>query len=235
MNNYSALIVDSNREHRARLKTVMRATPYFPSVYYANSLEEAEQCLIEHRIDIVFLALRSGGRLVNEFINRLKTKAAGRDAAYVVLLEGRRSSLEVVKNIVDGADALLLEPYSVDSLFTITTLAESVKRDRAQLRIRAAMHLLVQEIAAQVGQLAKLEKTGAHAAISRGMLHEMCAVLRELDPEMTRIYWDVVLDVFPALHGRSPITASTYRGVSQRIRKNCSTRALQTVKTALAA
>ena len=130
---YCALIVDRDLEHRARLRLAMRASLLFPTVHVANSLQEAELHLSEEPIDIVFIAMREDEEAINRFIKRLKQELAGRDAAYVLLLEGRRSSVEIARTLVDGADALLLEPYSVESLHTISRLAETMKKERSRV------------------------------------------------------------------------------------------------------
>ena len=132
MDNYCALIVEGNLEHRARLRLAMRASLLFPTVHVANSLQEAELHLSEEPIDIVFIAIREDGDVVNRFIKRLKQELAGRDAAYVLLLEGRRNSVEIARTLLDGADALLLEPYSVESLHAISRLAEKMKKERSR-------------------------------------------------------------------------------------------------------
>ncbi|MGZ6044018.1 MAG: hypothetical protein ACXWNW_05700 [Isosphaeraceae bacterium] len=166
---YCALIVDGNLEHRARLRLAMRASLLFPTVHVVNSLEEAERCLSEEPIDIVFIAMREDGEAINRFIKRLKQELAGRDAAYVLLLEGRRNSVEIARTPVDGADAILLEPYSVESLHTISRLAEKMKKERSRVRLQIPLRLLVREIAAQLSQVARLEKSGASASLSSGV------------------------------------------------------------------
>ena len=179
---YCALIVDGNLEHRARLRFAMRASLLFPTVHVANSLEEAEHHLSEEPIDIVFIAMREDGDVVNRFIKRLKQELAGRDAAYVLLLEGRRNSVEIARTLVDGADALLLEPYSVESLHTISRLAEKMKKERSRVRMQVPLRLLVREIAAQLGQVARLEKSGASALVSRGVLQGNVFRARRIGP-----------------------------------------------------
>ena len=242
---YCALIVDGNLERRARLKLAMRATSLFPTVHVANSLQEAEHRLSEEPIDIVFIAMRENEDVINRFIHRLKQEPAGRDAAYVLLLEGRRSSVEIARTLVDGADAILLEPYSVESLQTIRQIAEKMKKERVrvlvqaallQVRMQGALRLLVREIAAQLGQVARLEKSGASGLVSRGVLQEMCSVLGELDPETRSLYFEVLLDVFPEIPAtHCSVHVGTYRGVSQRVRRHSSVRAIKTVRQALVA
>jgi len=137
---------------------------------------------------------------------------------------------------VDGADAILLEPYSVESLHTISRLAEKMKKERSRVRLQVPLRLLVREIAAQLSQLARLEKSGATASLSRGVLQEMCSVLGELDPETRSLYFEVILDVFPELPAiHCSMHVPTYRGVSQRVRSNYSARAIMAVKEALVA
>ena len=233
---YCALIVDRDLEHRARLRLAMRTSLLFPTIHVANSLEEAEHHLSEEPIDIVFIAMREDGEAINRFIKRLKQEPAGRDAAYVLLLEGSRSSVEIARTLLDGADALLLEPYSVESLHTISRLAEKMKKERSRVRMQVPLRLLVREIAAQLGQVARLEKSGASASVSRGVLQEMCSVLGELDPETRSLYFEVILDVFPEIPAtHCSVHIASYRGVSQRVRNNHSVRTIMAVREALVA
>jgi len=236
MDKYCALIVDGKLEHRARLRVAMNATSLFPTVHAANSLQEAERHLSEEPIDVVFIAMREDAAAIARFIQRSKQDPARRDAAYVLLLEGRRESVVIARTLVDGADALLLEPYSVESLQTITRLAEKMKKERARARMQVPLRLLVREIAAQLGQVARLEQSGASALVSRGVLREMCSVLGELDQETLSLYFEVVLDVFPQLPAtHTSVHVPTYQGVSQRVRNNYSLRAMLAVRDALVA
>ncbi|MGZ6044245.1 MAG: hypothetical protein ACXWNW_06880 [Isosphaeraceae bacterium] len=73
---YCALIVDGNLEHRARLKLAMSASSIFSNVHVANSLQEAERHLSEEPIDIVFIAMRGNGDVINRFIKRLNLNQA---------------------------------------------------------------------------------------------------------------------------------------------------------------
>jgi CheY-like chemotaxis protein len=236
MDNYCALIVDGNLEHRARLRLVMRASLLFPTVHVANSLQEAERHLSQKPTDIVFLAMREDAEGISRFIQRFKQDPAGRDAAYVLLLEGRRDSVVIARTLVDGADAILLEPYSVESLHTISRLAEKMKKERSRARMQVPLRLLVREIAAQLSQVARLEKSGASGSVSRGVLREMCSVLGELDQETLSLYFEVILDVFPKLPAtHSSVHVPTYHGISQRVRNNYSLRAILAVRDALVA
>lgn len=193
---HCALIVDENIERRARLILAMRAASLFATIHVARSLDEVELRLSEEPVDIVFIGIRENEDVIAKFITRFR-----QEAAYVLLLEGQRHSAEAARTLVDGADAILSEPYSLESLRAISELAESVKRERSRVRLRPALQLLVREIAAQLDLVARLEKSGSSALISRSVLWEMCSVLRDLDEEVLSLYYEVALKVFPELPG----------------------------------
>ena len=87
--------------------------------------------------------------------------------------------------------------------------------------MQVPLRLLVREIAAQLGQVARLEKSGASGLVSRSVLQEMCSVLGELDQETLSLYFEVILEVFPELPAtHSSVHVGTYRGVSQCVQNN---------------
>ncbi len=236
MGNYCALIVDDDLEHRARLRLAMSASLLFPTVRVANSLDEAELHLSEEPIDIVFIAVREYGGLVNIFIKRLKQEVGGRDATYVLMFKGRRNPVEIARTLLDGADALLLEPYSVESLHAIGRLAEKIRKERSRARMQVPLRLLVREIAAQLSQVARLEKLGMSSLVSRSVLQEMCSVLGELDQETLSLYFEIILEVFPELPApHCSVHVDSYRGIGQRVQNSYSLRAIKAVREALVA
>jgi len=234
---YNALIVDSNLAIRGRLKAAMRAVQSFGDIHITGSLDEARRRMSDAPADVVFLSARLGEAAVAEFIAGGKASQGGRDAAYVLVLEGRRDSFSVARSLMEGADGILLEPYSAHSLQEITALAERVRRERHQLRLKLAMRLLVTEIAAQLAQVAQLEKAKMSGGISHAVLREMCSVLSDLDPSALGLYFDAILEIFPKLPPRQfkRHAGGTYRGASIRVRRHCSARAVKTVKSVLVA
>ena len=88
--------------------------------------------------------------------------------------------------------------------------------------MQVPLRLLVREIAAQLGQVARLEKSEASGLVSRSVLQEMCSVLGELDQETLSLYFEVILEVFPELPAtHCSVHVGTYRGVSQCVQNNC--------------
>ena len=63
---------------------------------------------------------------------------------------------------------------------------------------KSAMVLLIREISDQLDEIAQLRSRGHSARIGIGMMREMCSVLRELDPELQQLYFELL----PKLIGR---------------------------------
>lgn len=57
---------------------------------------------------------------------------------------------------------------------------------------KRSLVLLIKEILDQLDETAELKAKGGPAAVSMLLLREMCSVLRELDPELLEIYFDVL-------------------------------------------
>ena len=163
---YSALIVDSNAGIRGRLKNAMRAVPSFGEIQICSSLADARQRISQTPYDVVFISVRIGEEPTSRFILDAKQSMHGRDSAYVLVLEGRKNSFAVARSLMEGADGILLEPYSVHSLQEITALAERVRKERHHLRLKLAMRLLVTEIAAQLEQVSRFHKAKMPGGVS---------------------------------------------------------------------
>jgi CheY-like chemotaxis protein len=234
----NALLIDPSAPQRSRLKSAMRIVPLFQDVIPTGSLEEAVSIIEEHDcIDVIFQSYRLGGDNLSVFVKNSREKRSSRDAAFILTLDGGANASNCVADLMKGADGFLVEPYSVDSLVEITHIAEKVRSDRRKLRFDSAMRILVHELVSQVGQLAFLEGRGYPGRISWKVFEEMCSVLRDLDPPLREHYYQVAIELFSMVPPPSErkVDSGAYVGVSQRIRKKASTKALQRFKEALVA
>ncbi len=234
---YSILILDPAAENRSRLKNAASAIGIFSPAKVAESLLEGDNKLCAASYDIIFISSRLDDKETAQFIGRWKQAPHGRDAAYVKVCHGESNRDDVAQLLIDGADGILLEPFSAEALIEIVYLAERVKQERQQVRTKAALHLLVREISDQLHQLTQLEKHGRAANISRAVMHEMCGVLRELEPDAKELYYQILFEVFSQSTPQKKAERAhpSYRGVSQRVRRRLSERTMEVVKAALAA
>ena len=65
---------------------------------------------------------------------------------------------------------------------------------------KRALVILIKEILDQLDEVVILKSNGAQANISMLLLQEMCSVLKELDPALLEIYFDVL----PTLASATP-------------------------------
>lgn len=74
-----------------------------------------------------------------------------------------------------------------------------------------AMVLLVREIGDQLDEIAHLRSKGHTARIGFELLREMCEVLRELDPELQELYFELLHKLFgrSAPNGRKIVSDTT--------------------------
>lgn len=233
----NALIIDPKLDTRVKLKSAMRAISRFRTVIAAADYTDAQRQLTRCKIDIVFIPESLNDSRATQFRQEVKDSMNARDAAYVVLLDNESDTTTVSANLLNGADGFLIEPFSVDTLLQITELAETVKLERQDARVKSAICLLVTEIVGQLGQLARIKKTGGEARLSQELLREMCSVLPELEPRMQEFYFSVLLETLPKLSPptRRKVSFRSYSGASQRIRKRLTLQAIDKIKTALSA
>lgn len=73
--------------------------------------------------------------------------------------------------------------------------------DDAALKKRSLV-MLIKEILDQLDETAELKAKGGQAAVSMLLFKEMCSVLRDLEPELLEIYFEVL----PTLASATPPT-----------------------------
>lgn len=232
---FSALVVDSDMESRARLKDAMRAAGGFEQLSTAKSLEDALKQLSSDKVfDIIFVSHRLELEGISHFIGQAKRLPNACDSAFILLQSSATDSGAFTVNLLRGHDGFLIEPYSVDSLVEVMALAEQVRSERRQARLILALRLFVRELILQFSQLVRLRRMGHRAGISYEVFKNMCSVLRSLEPDMEKLYFEIILETFPAIEAPShrELSSKTYSGASERIRRKLSEKMLDRVKQA---
>lgn len=218
---FKVFIVDPDSDARLRLRQTTGSVPEIKHVVQFSSPSEALASLGNSgHIDVVFISNRFGKQIVSNFISQAKQAKGGLDSAYVVVLpsvaEGKALLAEV---IMDGADGILCEPFSVEQLQEITRLATRVKKERSEARERAAISLMVPEIAKQVDLVASIKASGMEPESSMRVLRELCNKISERGENGIAIFCELfknhILNL-PAPIFNQQIKA--YTGASRRLR-----------------
>lgn len=215
---YNSYIVDPDLDCRMRLRQATRAVAAFKEVTQFSHLHEALGKLKDSSaINVIFLSSRFAESEIITFIQQAKEIPAGQDTAYVLILAGsEKGSASIVTKMIGGADGLLFEPFSVESLAEMTALASKVKKERSRSREMAAITLLIKQVMSQIDSVAELRAGGYEAGVSMKNLREMLQVVRTLDPEMLQHYFEQTVELFQKA---TPSRRKIYSGASKRIKK----------------
>ncbi len=231
---YNALVVDPEVEERMRLKQAAVSVYHFNDVYLLPDLRSAlERLQSQARYDVVFVSQNFSEVEITDFIKRGKLAAGGNDAAYVLLLHAAEDeSAKVAAGVMLGADGVLMEPYSVDSLVEITQLAARVKRENTLARERAAITFLVKDIIKQIDRLAAIRACNFDVGRVLKQLREMCSVFRNFDEDSEKVYFEIMIDLFENCPVPPPSPFIRYKGASQRVKKMMEKKLLESIGAA---
>jgi len=208
---------------RMKLKQATTQVGDFGVVSPMGSLNDGISALTGggKEVDVVFVSARFDSAEIANFVKQARESKNGQDAAYVMILKAQpQGNTSVAENMILGGDSVLCEPYSVDSLVDITRLAAKVKKERAGAREKIAINLIIKDIVNQIDIVSYLKATGCEPGTSMKKLREMCAVLRNLSPEMLLYYQDTAIQEFSeAKVPPRALSTKKYSGVSSRVRK----------------
>lgn len=219
---YDSLVIDTDVSARNRLKQAMMSLIQFGSTAFVGTLKEAVDNLANNRkSDVVFISFRFPKEQITQFIKDAKLTKGGQDSAFVMILENaKQDSSSVAQNVLVGADGMLFEPFSVDSLVEITNVAARVRAERSDARERAALSFLLHDITQQLDVLASLKSRGFDVGSTHKKLRDMCAVLTTLEPRSVQIYLELAIEAFEnAPLPKELPKGRNYSGASTRIKK----------------
>ncbi|MBN8549035.1 MAG: hypothetical protein J0M12_06950 [Deltaproteobacteria bacterium] len=219
---FDAILVDPDLNSRMRLKQATTAVPAFGTVQQTSTTNEAlsrmggggEKC------DVIFISYRIDQGEITNFIKKAKETKSGQDTAYVLVLKNGADGASIAQNVIGGADGMLFEPYSVDYLYEITNLASRVKKERSTAREKAAISMLVQDLIAQVDQLAYLKSCSMDTSRAFKKMRDSSNFIQTLSPESLQVYYELAVNAFEAAPLPTDISKyKKYGGVSDRIKK----------------
>ncbi len=221
-NKYEAFIVDSDLDSRMRLKQATSSVHNFGKVQQIAALKEAVSKLSgPDKCDVVFISYKFDQSEVTQFIKEAKQTPHGQDAAYVLVLRGQdQDSQTVASNVMIGADGFLFEPYSVDNLIEITSLAARVKRERSKSREAAALKFLITDVMNQVDLIAFLKQSGYEVGRSLKKFKDLCGVFQTLEGDSKDLYFELAIKMFEeAPLPKTMFQNKKYAGASSRVKR----------------
>lgn len=222
---FNALIIDPDLESRARLKTAAHheqqlGSQSFGAVFAVSTLRDGLTFLErERRADVVFLSHRLDSREMIEFIKAAKATRVGEDCAYIrVLKHSDQSAEKVAEKLLEGADGMLYEPFSVADLTVIVKIAAEVKRQNAIRRLSAATGLLLSNAIEEIDQRAIALSLGVETHSYPPELKQAFKMFKDLPPEERAAYYEVVVERFISIRQPPAKPSIKYAGASKRVK-----------------
>jgi len=216
------VIFDPDKKSRMRLKTATTPIAYFETMIpCGNQRETLDWIDREDRVDIVFLSERIDSEVIENFIAQVKNSAKGVDSIFVVVKSSADGGIPVSEALSLGADGILCEPFSVANLVEVVELANKIARERAGMRARITITLLVTDLVNQIDAAAYLVKQGYRPKTLIKSLHKLGERIREIKDEHLDVYFEVVTKLVSATKPMNrDLATKIYRGASQRVRRN---------------
>lgn len=219
---FDTLVIEPDAHARMRVKGATSAVPTFGKVHQvANLTEGMEKLKNVERMDVIFLSAVYSKEETAAFIKQAKEMKSGQDGAYILVMKTQKQeSSTVAQNVLVGADGVLFEPYSVDSLVEITVLAARVKGERAKSREEAAIRILVKDVIDLISVIAHLKGQKMETGKQQKALREKCGIFDTLSEEMRKLYLEIAIEEFQNAPAEVSLkNIPLYNGVSNRIKK----------------
>jgi len=220
--NLKAFIIDPDSSSRLMLRQVMTTIPDFKTVLQFSSPAEALNSFnSSSAVDVVFISYTIGKQIVKNFIQQAKNTQAGQDTAYVVILQSQAEGKALLAEIMmDGGDGILCKPFSVEQLREITHISLRVKKERFESREKAALSLLVPEIAKQLDLVCSIKLSGIQPDSSFKVLREQCQKIIQRGEASFEIYANILKSHLKTVPPPPPLAQSfkVYSGASRRLK-----------------
>lgn len=229
---YEVLVVDPETERRNRLKQSLIAAGGFNDLLQLAAKDEMLHKLkFLNRTDIAFISFDLG---VSSFSELVKASRQSKDAdsCFVVILqESQKTETSISSFTAVGADGFLLEPFSVDAVREISTVASNLRAERRAARELASYQVLANKMIEHVNAITMLKRLGSPTILASRALKDSCKVLETLEPDALARAHDVIASVFESAPCPPDIMKELeYAGPSKFVRKRLAERLLAKMK-----
>ncbi len=141
----TSLVIEPDNSARIRIKTAIQAVPMFTKCQTASNFMEAQGRLESDPYDVIFISHHLPKEKVNDFVHNAKQKQNSEASALILVLPSQASG-DIIKDLLTGADGMLMEPYSVDQLTEITRIAQKVKKENQDRKEKLAVKMLIKDL-----------------------------------------------------------------------------------------
>ena len=190
------LIGDTDFDRRTRLKQAIRHQRVTGTVDGDPSLSGTLRKLTRpDEFDVIFVSIDFGFDKISNFIKEAKYTKSGQDCAYIVTARQSDSdNSDIARSVVEGADGVLLEPFSAESMQEVIDLSMRIKRERKLARQRAAVGVVVKEIVKNLDLASDTLRDGRTPVTRMRALNGLHETLENLESDALPLYYEALLD-----------------------------------------
>ena len=217
---YRGMVLEPDNERRVRFRTVAAGSPNFNKIDTCPTIEQALDLLDREKCDVVFIGELTNDE-IQDFLKQGKKTRYGRLSAYVFLKKERpQTKTDAAAQMAAGADSVLYEPYSVDSVTETTKIADQIREAEEQKKRETALALILNETVKSVDLLADPDNSDEERRDQTAKLKQMGSQLQTASKNAGKDYLSSLSKAFE--EARPPINRAikkSYGGVSDRIQR----------------
>jgi CheY-like chemotaxis protein len=206
----SALLVDPDLNNRLRFKQAAAFAGIRLNVSATTTLLEALQRLDNGRAcEVIYLSSRYDREVVSGFVSAArKTRRGSRAAMWIVLPAPDCAPSCVAGYTLAGADGILVEPYSAQTLEESITTALRVRTNLPRPHQQVALGIVLRSVLTGCREYIKGYAAGRSTINALQKLAENRTLILDLSEERSSEYQSLVLSYFLGKVGAVPPSAA---------------------------
>jgi len=215
--------VDPNPLTRSYIWEAVLSDIHFSVVTASKSTEDStSQFLAGFACDVVLASSNIDILQLRGLMKVMRESEGGKEAAFVAIVyANEQNSTALGSLLAEGADGLLLSPFSVHSLAQVAQIASRVKGEFERKRKFAAAKIMANELLAKFDEINRALMNGINSQKSIQKLLKVAGGLERILEGSSDIFAEAVGDVIRNIEPPK----GAYKGPSQRIKKKLESRA----------
>jgi len=215
--------VDPNPLTRSYIWEAVLSDIHFSVVTASKSTEDStSHFLAGFACDVVLASSNIDILQLRGLMKVMRESEGGKEAAFVAIVyANEQNSTALGSLLAEGADGLLLSPFSVHSLAQVAQIASRVRGEFERKRKIAAAKIMANELLAKFDEINRALMNGINSQKSIQKLQKVAGGLERILEGSSDIFAEAVGDVIRNIEPPK----GAYKGPSQRIKKKLESRA----------
>jgi CheY-like chemotaxis protein len=214
---FRALVVDPNPLTRSYIWEAVLSDAHFSVVTASKSTEDSiTQFSQGYACDVVLVSSNIDLLLIRGLMKVMKESEGGKEAALVAIVYANEQNSSALGTLLaEGADGLLLSPFSVHSLAQVAQIASRVKGEFDRKRKLAAAKIMAGELLIKFDEINRALLKGVNSQKSIEKMQKVGSGLERLLEGSPELFAEAMIDVIRNIEPPK----GAYQGPSQRVKR----------------